>query len=151
MIAALLALFSAIPGVATAISFVFGKKYDAQVAIVQAKTGVNIEKAKQIVSAAATEDHERSTRLATIASNTLMTFLVVGFATPFVIFIWKVVVVDIVVGPGCIWFTKMCWVANTDPIRGQVADWGNTIIAALFGSTAAVTIGKMILSKKSDD
>ncbi|HEY6021659.1 MAG TPA: hypothetical protein VIY48_17855 [Candidatus Paceibacterota bacterium] len=139
----MLALLGLIPGVLSLIQFVTGKVFDAKVAIIQARTGANRDVAVELVKAAVQQEHENSTKLSVIASNPLLTFMLFGFATPFVIYIWKIVVVDIVIGPGCIWFTSMCWVANTDPIRGQVSDWGNTIIAFLFGSATTVALGKM--------
>jgi len=147
----MLALLGALPVIGNIVTGLTTAFFNAKVQIMQAKTGLAAEQAKQIVSAAVTEDHERSSRLATIASNTILTLLVVFFALPFGLYIWKIVCVDVIIGPGCLWFTKICWIGTTDPIRGQVADWANTIIAAIFGASTAVTISKMILAKKLDD
>lgn len=146
----MLALLGIIPGALSLIQFVVGKVFDAKVQITAARIGGDVEKAKQIVSLAQTEAHERTAWLSVVASNTLLTLLVIFFALPFGLFIWKVVVVDIIVGPGCLPFTSMCWVASTDPIRGQVAEWGNTIIIAIFGAPTTISVAKIILAKKSE-
>ena len=136
-------LLGMIPGLAGIIERMQGKYYDTKVRLVSARLGVDRDVAVKMLSAAAVESHEQTNRLAIFASNKILMFIMVGFATPFIIFVWKVVVVDIVIGSGCIWWTKMCWIGSTDPIKGQVADWATTIITALFGSGTAVTIGKM--------
>lgn len=145
-----LALIGLIPG---ALSFAQGITtaiFNAKVKIMQARIGGDEVRATQIVSLAATEAHEHNTWLSIIASNPLLTWLVIFFASPFVIFIWKVVVVDIVIGPGCIWLTHVCWIGDTDPIKGQVAEWGNSIIWSIFGSSTTLAVGKMIMANRSD-
>lgn len=120
--------------------------YDAKVRIMAARIGGDVERAKQIVSLASTEAHEGTARLAVIAGNSILTLLVVAFAAPLVIFMWQVIVIDITVcGYGHFSFCH-----DTDPIRGQVADWANTIIVSIFGSGTAITLGKMIFANRSD-
>jgi hypothetical protein len=140
------ALLGIIPGLLNLVQFVVGKAFDAKVALVQARLNVDRDVATKLVEAATAQEHENTSKLSVIASNPLLTFLLVGFATPFVIFIWKVVVVDIVIGPGHIhlpFMSDFIWKGETDAIRGQVGDWGNTIIAFLFGSATTVALGKM--------
>jgi hypothetical protein len=121
-------------------------KFDAKVAIVQAKVGGDRDVAISLVKATEAREHENTNKLAIISSNPLLVFLLLGFAVPLVIFEWKVVVVDITIGPGCIF--GHCWEGNTDPIRGQVADWATTIIGFLFGSTTVLAAGKMYFGRK---
>lgn len=135
----MLPFLAAIPIIGNVITGVTSAVFDAKVRIVQARTGAERDKAVEIVKAAATETEQATARLGIIAGNKLLTVLVVIFSLPFAIFIWKVVVIDIVLGLG-----------TTDPIKGQVAEWANTIIVCLFGAPTAVTIGKMILSRKSE-
>ena len=142
MLAALLALLNAIPGISALVNGVVKSVFDAKVQIVQAKTGADRDTAIALAKSAATEAHERTAALGVIATNYLLTLLVVAFALPFVGYIWWIVFHDI------LWCEGKC--VATDPIRGQVADWGNTIIAFVFGAPTAVTIGKMYLARKTD-
>lgn len=135
----MLALLSLIPGIGAVIQAVLGGMFDAKVKIVQAQTGADVEKARSLVQLAQTQAHERTSALAVIASSPLLTWLVVAFAAPLVIFEFKVVVWDIVLGLG-----------STDPIRGQVADWANTIIWSIFGSSTVQAVGRMVLAHKSE-
>lgn len=138
MLAAFLALLNAIPGISSLVSSVTNSFFNAKVQIVQAKTGADRDAAIALLKTAETEAHERTASLAIIASNYLLTILVVVFALPFAIYIWKVVVWDVVLGWG-----------TTDPIRGDVASWANLIIGFIFGAPAAVGIGKMWFARKT--
>lgn len=151
MISIFLAFFTALPSLVNGVNAFTKSYYDAKVQIVRAKTGLEEAKARDIVNASMAETHEGVARLSVIAGNKVLVWLVVAFATPLVIFIWKVVVIDIVIGPGCIWLTSMCWVGSTDPIKGEVAGWASTIIWSIFGSSTALGLGKMILAHKSED
>jgi hypothetical protein len=133
----MLAFLSLIPGLGQVIQAVLGGMFDAKVKIIQAQTGADRDKAVEMLKTAQVEAHERTSALAVIASSQLLTLLVVAFATPLVIFEFKVIVWDIVLGLG-----------STDAIRGQVAEWANTIIVSIFGTTGAVTVGKMVLGRK---
>jgi hypothetical protein len=138
---ALLALLGAIPGIGSIVTFIVGKVFDAKVAITTAKIGGDRDTAVAIINASAVAEHERTAALGVIAGSTILTLLVVAFAGPLVIFMWKVIVWDIVLGLG-----------TTDPIRGQVAEWANTIILSIFGSGTVLAAGKMALgwlSKRS--
>jgi hypothetical protein len=135
----MLAILAAIPGIGALITGLVSAIFDAKVRIKMAQTGADRDKAVEIIKLAEVEAHERTGWLAIVASNPVLTWLIVAFATPYVIFIFKVVVWDIVLGIG-----------TTDPIRGQVADWANVIIPSIFGSTTAVTVGKMVLSRRED-
>lgn len=139
----MLALLGMIPGIGSLIEGILGKLFDMKVRLVQARVGADRDTAVELVKATAQAEHETTAKLGILASNKLLTLLVVGFATPLVIYVWKIVVVDKIIGPGCLWEQSLCWTANTDPIRGQVADWATVIIGSLFGSTTAVAVGKM--------
>lgn len=134
----MLALLGAIPGIGRIVEAVTSSWFNAKVRITQAKIGGDRDVATSIVSLSATESEEGRARLGIIASNKILTLLVVAFAAPFVIFIWKVVVWDIVFGLGV-----------TDPIKGQVAEWADTIILAIFGAPTAMAIGKMWFANRS--
>lgn len=138
MIGLIMTFLGAIPGIGSIVTSLTTAFFNAKVELVRAQAGVDIEKARQLVSAANVAQHERTAALGVIAGNRVLTWLVVAFATPLVIFIWKVVVIDIVIGPGN--FLFWTWVGETDPIRGQVADWATTIIWSLFGAGTAVSV-----------
>lgn len=134
MLSAFLALIGAIPGIGSVITFVTGKVFDAKVAITTAKIGGDRDTAVAIVKAGTEAEQQRVAALGVIAGSAVLTLLVVAFAGPLVIFMWKVVVWDIVLGLG-----------TTDPIKGQVAEWANTIIYSIFGSGTALAVGRMTL------
>lgn len=127
-----------IPGLEGLASTFLTKAFDAKVKMFQARTGADRDVAVQALRSAALESHASTERLKIVAGSWLLSALVAGFALPLIVFEWKVVVVDIVLKIG-----------TTDPIRGQVADWAQVIIASLFGSTSAVTLGSMWFNRKS--
>lgn len=131
-----MALLAAIPGIGGIVTAITTALFNAKVEITKAKTGADRDVAVRLVQAAEAREHENTARLAIFAGNKLLTVLVIAFATPLVLFEWKVVVVDIVFAAG-----------TTDPIRGQVADWATTIIAFLFGTPTALALGKMWFSR----
>jgi hypothetical protein len=146
----MLELLGLIPGVLSLISKYTTAKFDAQVAITQAKVGGDKDVATKLVAAAAASEHETTSRLSILASNPMLVFLLIGFALPLVLYSWKIVVVDIIIGPGSInvfWIWHLSWTGTTDPIRGEVADWAKTIIGCLFGSTTVLAAGKMYFGR----
>jgi hypothetical protein len=134
-VGAALALLGAIPGIGSVVTFVVGKVFDAKVSIATAKIGGDKETAVAIVKASETAEQQRVAALGVIAGSTVLTLLLVAFAAPLVIFVWKVVVWDIVLKLGV-----------TDPIKGQVAEWANTIIYSVFGSGTVLATSRMTLN-----
>jgi hypothetical protein len=128
----MLALLAAIPGIGSFVATIVASVFNAKVQIATAKIGGDTAIATALVKATETAAHERTAALAVIAGNTLLTLLIVGFAGPPLIYEWKVVVYDTVLGLG-----------STPPIHGEVAAWLHTIIGFIFGTTGAVAIGKM--------
>jgi len=136
----MLALLSLIPGIGTLIQFIVGKVYDAKVSITTAKIGGDVAVAKEIIASQHKIAEANNQRLAIMASNKLLLALLVAFAAPLVIYEWKVVVYDIV-------FASITH-GTTDPIKGQVFEWTNSIIAFLFGSTTALALANMWFNRK---
>lgn len=134
----MLAVLGSIPVIGGIVQAIVGAVFDARVRITQAKVGGDRDVAVEIVKTAASEAETAKSRLGIIASNKVLTFLVVGFAIPLLIFWWKIVVYDIVLELG-----------TTDPLRGQAAEWANTIIWFLFGTPTALALGKMWFERKS--
>lgn len=135
MLAALLAL---IPGLNTLVSSITTSFFNAKVQITQAKIGGDRDVAVRLVQAAEAQAHEDTAKLGIIASNKLLTLLLIAFAVPLVWFEWKVIVWDTILGLG-----------TTEAVKGQVADWGNTIIYFLFGAPTAMALGKMWFTRKT--
>lgn len=131
-----LTLLGLIPGLSTAAQFIVGKVFDSKVSMVQARIGGDRDVAVALVKASETAAHEETSRLGIIASNKLLTFLLIAAAIPLIGFEWKVIVWDKILGWG-----------STDPITGQVADWGNTVWYFLFGSPTAMGIAKLWFSR----
>ena len=137
----MLAFLGMLPVIGTIVQGITSAFFNAKVSLVQARIGGDVAAATAIVKASEVQAHEATSRLAIFASNKLLTWLIIGFALPLIIFEFKVVVIDIVIGPGS--FLGFHWVGDTDPIRGQVADWATTIIGFIFGSSTAVSLGNM--------
>lgn len=135
MFAAILAL---IPGLNTLVTSITTAFFNAKVSITQAKIGGDRDVAVKLVQAAAQADHENTARLSIIAGNKFLTFLLIAMATPLVVYEWKVIVYDTILGWG-----------STPAVKGQVADWGNTIIYFLFGSPTVMGIGKMWFNRRT--
>ena len=142
-----LALLGLVPGLLSFAQGITGAILNAKVKMLATRIGADEATARAMITAAATQDHETTSRLQALLSHPLTVWLIVGFATPFALYCWKIVVVDIIIGPGCIWFTSSCWIGSTDPIRGQVADWATTIIACLFGSSTVLAAGRMYFGR----
>lgn len=142
----LLAFLKFIPGLSWVADFaekIMGKYFDTKVALVSARLGVDRDVAVGMLKAAAQDNLTNSHKLGIFASNPLLTCLLLAFALPLALFMWKGIFVDKIVGPGCIWYIHACWIGHTDPITGLLADWGNTVIYFLFGAPTAMGIGKM--------
>lgn len=137
MLTAILAFFQAVPAIAGGINNFTNKYYDAKVQITTARVGGDVEVAKQLVTGVVAEGQTRVSFLNTVGQSKFLMFLIGGFATPFMIYIWKIVVYDIVLGLG-----------STDAIKGNVADWGGVIIAALFGSATVASVGHMFFNRR---
>lgn len=134
----MLAFLSLIPGLSTLVQSIVTAVFNAKVQITQARIGGDRDVAVQLVRAAEAQAHEDTAKLGIIAGNKLLTLLLIAFAVPLVWFEWKVIVWDTILQLG-----------TTEAVRGQVADWGNTIIYFLFGSPTVVALGKMWFTRKT--
>jgi hypothetical protein len=113
---------------------------DAYKAKLAADTGADKIAADLAARALAVETRERelATQLLTAEQGRWYTAMVRPlFAAPFIIFAWKVVVFDKVLGFG-----------TTDPLAGDVSAWAGYVIIAYFGGRslekiAAVAAGRL--------
>lgn len=125
-------LLSFIPGVMTLVN----KYYEQRANLQMAQLGADKDVAVATIQAQAQIDEGRAKLWGAVTASRLLTWLVVGIATPVGIYVWKVVVIDNVIGPGCL--GGWCWVGTTDPIKGAVGEWMGTVILSLFGSATAL-------------
>lgn len=136
MFAAILAFISAIPGISSAVSFVMGKMYDAKVQMTAARIGGDVAVATATVKAAQLAEATRVDGLKVISGSWVLSFLVVGFSVPWIVYEWKVVV----------WDNVLQW-GSTPAIHGDVAAWATTIITCLFGSGTVLSVGHMYFNR----
>lgn len=133
MITAIIAFLAQVPGLLGVAQKWAEARYNSQVQITTARIGGNVEAAKAIVAAQVAGEQSRVSGLTVIAGNKILTMLVVAFASPLALYLWKIVVWDKILGLG-----------STDPLckigveHCFIADNASTIIYSIFGSTAAV-------------
>jgi hypothetical protein len=139
-----MALLGLIPGLSSLVSSITTAIFDAKVKITQAKIGGDRDVAVKLVQAAAEQEHENTARLSIIAGNKLLTFLLIAFAMPIVIWFNKIVSWDIVLAPIITGETGM-----TDPIKGQALEIVKIVIYFLFGAPTVMGIGKMWFTRKT--
>ena len=137
MLTAFFAFLQALPAITGGLNNFVSHYYDAKVQITTARIGGDVNVAKQMVSGVVAEGQTRVSFLQTVGQSKFLMFLIGGFATPFMIYVWKIVVFDIVLNLG-----------STDAIRGNVADWGGIIIASIFGSGTVLGVGQMYFNRR---
>lgn len=128
----MLAFLSALPIVGQIVTAITGAFFNAKVSLVQARIGGDRDVAVALVKASETKAHEDNGRLGIFASNKFLTALLIAAALPLVGYEWKVYVYDAMLGLG-----------TTDAVKGQVAEWGNTVWYFLFGAPTVLGLGKM--------
>lgn len=138
MLSAILAFINMIPGISSMVTAVTAAFFNSKVQLVAARTGADVAVVQAALTASSVEQQTRVQGLQVIASSKVLLFLVVGFALPFMIYEWQCIVYDI------IW---MHGTTATDAIKGNLADWGNTIIISLFGSGTVVTMAHMYFGR----
>lgn len=137
MITAILAFFQALPSLVHGLEAFTKAHYDAKVRITTARIGGDVDVAKAIVSGVQMEGQTRVEFLRVVSQSKFLMFLLGGFALPWMIHEWKIVIYDNMLGLGV-----------TKPIGGTVGEWGGIIIASIFGSSTAAAIGQMYFNRK---
>lgn len=140
MIAAFFAVLHLIPGFTSLAQFVVGKVYDSKVAMYQARWGVTRDVAVAAIQAQAPLAQAQVSWIEALAKNPIMMGLVVGFALPWIILEWKALVYDNV---WQFWGTY-----HTDPVKGALADWGDTILKGIFITGGGLGIAHAVINKK---
>jgi hypothetical protein len=133
-----MAILALIPGLSTLVSSITTAYFNAKVQLVRARIGGDEKVATQLVVAAVAAEHENTSKLSIMASNKFLTFMLIGFALPWIGYEWKVVLWDNVFAP-----IMLGHEGFTAAIGGSVGDWATTIIGFLFGSSTTLAVGKM--------
>lgn len=143
MITAILAFFQAIPAITGGISAFTTAYYDAKVQIVKARVGGDVEVAKQLVTGIVAEGQTRVEFLKVVSQSKFLMFIVGGFALPWIVYEWKVVLWD-----NMLHFTLYGVYGFTPTIKGLVADWAGLILGGIFGTGGVMAIGQMYFNRK---
>ena len=138
----MLALFGTIagmiPGISTIVSALTTAYFNSKVMIKTAQIGGDTTVAQSLIVASAQAQASNVQRLSVIGGSWVLSFLVLGFGLPYIIWEAKVIVWDIVLGWG-----------STASIRDpQLSQWGGIIITCLFGSGTVLTAGHMYFNRK---
>lgn len=143
MITAILAFFQAIPAITGGITAFTTAYYDAKVQIVKARVGGDVEVAKQLVTGIVAEGQTRVEFLKVVSQSKFLMVLVGGFALPWIVYEWKVVLWD-----NMLHFTLYGVYGFTPTIKGLVADWAGLILGGIFGTGGVMAIGQMYFNRK---
>ena len=146
ILTAILAFVQALPALVNGVNAFAAKYYDSKVKITTARIGGNVEVAKQLVTGIVAEGQVRVSFLNTVAQSKFLMFLVGGFAVPWIIYEWKVVVWDNVF---CKWIYGVY--GFTPEITGTVGTWAGVIIAGIFGAGSVAAVGHMYFNSKTGE
>jgi hypothetical protein len=143
MLTALLAFFQALPAITGGINNFTTRYYDAKVQITKARIGGDVEVAKQLVTGLVAEGQTRVEFLKTVSQSKFLMGIVGGFALPWIIYEWKVVVWDNI-------FAIAVWgePGFTPTIKGLVAEWSGVILAGVFGTGSVMAVGQMFFNRR---
>jgi hypothetical protein len=143
MITAILAFFQAIPAITGGITAFTKAYYDAKVQIVKARVGGDVEVAKQLVTGIVVEGQTRVEFLKTVSQSKFLMALVGGFAFPWIVYEWKVIMWD-----NMFCFTLYGVYGYTPAIKGLVAEWAGWILGGIFGTGGVMAAGQMFFNRK---
>lgn len=138
MITAILAFFQAIPAITGGINNFTNKYYDAKVQLFAARVHGDVDAAKAMLVAEVQNNQTKVGWLQAVGSSPILSFVVVGFAFPFIFYLNKVIVYDICLGLG-----------STPMLKYDVlTQWGGVIIGGLFVTTGAVGAVQTYVNRK---
>lgn len=133
-----LAVLNMIPGLSSLITGITSAYFNSKVELAQARIGGDTAVAIATIRAAAVEDATSVNRLRVIGGSWVLSFLVIGFSLPYMIYEWQCVVYDKVLMHGT---------TSTDALGGDISAWATVIITCLFGSGTALTAGHMYFNR----
>lgn len=147
MISAIIAFFTAIPSIVGGVTAFTTAFYNAKVQITQAKIGGDVEAAKSIVTAAATEQEARVNTLKVVAGSKVLLWVFTLYLVPPGLYRAKIYLIDKLIGPGSfdlLWIWPITWDGNTDQLgNGDIGSSDHLIISFMFGSATALALGHM--------
>lgn len=143
MITAILAFFQALPALVHGVEAFTTAYYDAKVKITTARIGGDVDVAKQMVTGIVAEGQTRVEFLKVVSQSKFLMFIVGGFALPWIVYEWKVVLWD-----NMLHFTLYGVYGFTPTIKGLVADWAGLILGGIFGTGGVMAIGQMYFNRK---
>ncbi len=138
----LLTLLGLIPGVSSLISTITGKWFDSKVAMYQARMGVTKEVAVAAITAEVGNNQAKVGWLNAVAGSKFLMVIVGGFAGPWIIYGWKVIVWDNIVH-------KFFWdvYGFTPPITGLVGDWAGIILGGIFVTSTGMGLAHAVIKR----
>lgn len=140
---AILAFFQAVPSLMNGLTAFQKSYFDSKVKITTARIGGDVTVATQMVTGIVAEGTTRVEFLRIVAQSPFLMYLVGGFATPWILYEWKVVLWDKIV---CKWVLGEF--GFTPPVTGTVGDWAGVIIAGIFGTGGVMAVGQMYFNRK---
>lgn len=143
MLTGILAFFQAIPALMGGINHFTDTFYNAKVAITSARIGGDVTVAKQLVTGIVAEGQVRVSFLDTVSHSKFLQWIVGGFAGPWIIYGWKVIVWDNIV---C--FAIWGVAGFTPAIKGEVATWAPIVLTGIFGTGSVMALGQMFYNRK---
>ncbi len=143
MLTGILAFFTAIPAIMQGTTAFAQAFYNAKVQITTARVGGDVNVAKALVSGIVAEGDVRVHFLETVSHSKFLQWIVGGFAGPWIIYGWKVIVWDNIV---C--FAIFGVYGSTPAIHGEVATWAPIVLAGIFGTGSVMAVGQMFYNRK---
>lgn len=142
MISALLIFLRMIPGVGGIIERITGKWLDTKVQMYETRWGVTRDVAVAAIRGEAAANEAKIGWLKAVASSRFLQLIVGGFAGPWIIYGWKVIVWDNIIH-------KFFWdtYGFTPPIGGLVGDWANIILTGIFVTSTGMGLTAMVINK----
>jgi hypothetical protein len=133
----ILSILGLIPGAMKLAEFITGKVFDAKVAIKTAQIGGDRDVARELIIAAAKDNETKVGWLSVVASSPILSFVVVGFAFPFIFYLNKVIVYDLCLGLGSTPTLKYILLEN----------WGGIIISGIFVTSGGAAVAHSYFSR----
>jgi hypothetical protein len=143
ILTAILAFLQAIPSLVHGFEE-FNKAYfDAKVKITAARIGGDVDVAKQLVTGLVAEGQTRVEWLKAVSQSKFLMWLVGGFAFPWIVYEWKVVLWDNMV---CFWIYGVY--GFTPMIKGLTAEWAGWILGGIFGTGGVMAAGQIFFNRR---
>lgn len=138
----LLGLLTYIPGLLNLIGTLQKNWFDARVQLYQVRMGTTRDVAIAAINAEVTNNQTKVNWILALAQNPIMMMIVVGFALPWIILEWKVVVYDNVWAHWGEYYTP--------EIKSNVGDWAGIILTGIFVSGTGIGVAHAFLNRSKE-